>query len=156
MVDSDTSYRSTCSRRMRCSSRSNGPSYTAVLTSYGIALHSSYNDVVPGGAAANCRTRWVRTTPTIPIHGTRLFRHQANGERDPRQSARGAAALGRGSEPGRVLLRRRSPRLDHPSGPGRAPAPDAEPGHHAARGRARPGHVHALRTEPRPRAHRTG
>src|SRR5215467_6459402 len=31
-----TSYRSTCSRRMRCSRRSNGPSNTGVVTSYAI------------------------------------------------------------------------------------------------------------------------
>ena len=83
---------------------------------------------------------------------------QPTGERPPRQPPGGAAQLGRRPARRRLrLLRGRPPRPHRPPGPGRAPGhARCELAQILAGGRPRPRRLHAVRAEPRARAHRAG
>src|SRR5262245_48178817 len=71
MYVSLTSYKSTCSRRMRCSSRSKGPSNTGVWTSYGTAAK---------GTGAPIRARACPPAPYDPAMARVFSGMQPTGE----------------------------------------------------------------------------
>ena len=169
---SETSYRSTCSRRIRCSSRSKGPSKTGVTGRH----RRGYRTTSDADRAHAPSPAWRRLTPrrsapaglagprrpgradSLAGHDTRALGHPAHRRRPPRQLPGRAAELGhRPAHARRLLLRRRPARPHRPPGPRRAARPQTlELAATLLAVGPRPRRLHALRAEPRARAHPAG